>query len=244
MAKISVLLVLGVCLALQLVTAFPHQKPSTANEEDGIKLKELQISNESKSTDTDFRKLLQSVVFDILAAIQEFPTTLIQETTTFLDDLLVELNALPEKNDYVEELIPELTQLLERMKKVDLKDDSVSGLREKQAVLEEISRVYENFAVIAKTDDETSETAVLKKVFEKLDLNGLNDRVNNSMKEAVKTYTKIFERFWNSLSEAQREEHLDMSDWYERFQAKETTLGKYQTFIEFLLILQRTLISQ
>ncbi|XP_053958846.1 uncharacterized protein LOC128863624 [Anastrepha ludens] len=243
MAKISVLLVLGVCLALQLATAFPHQKPSTAIQEDDIKLKDLQITDESKSTETDFRTLLRPVASDILATIIDFPTLLIRETPTFLQDLLVELNALPEKNDYVKELIPRLTQLLDRIEKLDLDDDSISGLGQKEIILKEITKLYEDFVDVAQIEDESSETTVVKKLFDKLDWDRLIERAENSMKQAVETYTKVFEDFWNSLSEAQREEHPDMSDWYERFQAKETIQEKYRAFVEFLQILKNTLIK-
>ncbi|XP_054742304.1 uncharacterized protein LOC129247270 [Anastrepha obliqua] len=241
MAKISVSIVLGVYLALQVVTAFPHQKPSTAIQENDIKLKELQITDESKSTETDFRTLLQPEILKILSTIQDYSNTLILETTKFLDDLIFELNALPEQNQFVEELIPRLTELSERMEKLDLDDDSTPGLSRKQAILEEIAQMYGDLAIIVKRKDESSETAVLKKVVEKLDLDRLNDRVEGSMKKAVQNYTQSFERFWNSLSEAQKEAHPELSDWYKRFQAKETVEEKYKTFIEFLYILKSTL---
>ncbi|XP_036321719.1 uncharacterized protein LOC118735845 [Rhagoletis pomonella] len=239
MAKLTVSLFLSVCLSLQLGAAFPYQNSLNSIDDNDVKSNELHNSKATESTAADFLKSLQPVILNTLAVLQDHSNTLIQETSKFVDDLLVELNALPEANEYVQELIPELTNLLDRMETIELHDDSPHVLREKAALLRAIAKMYVDFDRVQKGIDENADHAVLREVFAKLELAELNERVGKSVRAAVQKFTVVFERFWNSLSEAEKADHKDMSEWYERFEAKENAQEKFKSFVEFLHIIEK-----
>nr|XP_014096750.1 uncharacterized protein LOC106622185 [Bactrocera oleae] len=237
MAKSMGLAVLCVYLSLQLTAAFPYQNSLNGVEDDDSKLIGLQHSKAIKSAEDDFRKSLQPVLASTLDILEEHSKTLILESASFLDDLLVELNTLPEDNEYVKELIPQLTSLLDRLEKLDLDDESTPALEEKAAVLLAIAKVYGNFDLIARSNGDSGEQAVVKVAFQKLESRSLNERINKSSQRAVDKFTTVFAPFWNSLSDVQKEEHADLADWYERFQAIESTQEKLKSFVEFLNII-------
>ncbi|XP_011182127.2 uncharacterized protein LOC105212064 [Zeugodacus cucurbitae] len=238
MAKSLGLVFLCVYLSLQLVAAFPYQNSLNSVGEDDLKLSGIQHSKAIKSVEDDFRKSLQPVLASTLDILEEHSNTLILESANFLDDLLVELNTLPEDNEYVQELITELTSLLDRMEKLNLHDESTPALHEKAAVLLDIAKVYSNFDRISKLTDDSGEEAVLKEVFQKLGPNSLNERINKSVQRAVDKFTAIYAPFWNSLSDVQKEEHANLADWYERFQDTASSQAQMRSFIEFLNIIR------
>ncbi|XP_039952320.1 uncharacterized protein LOC126751994 [Bactrocera neohumeralis] len=244
MAKSFGFTVLCVYLTLQLIAAFPYQNSLNGVEDEDSKLIGLEHSKAVKLAEDDFRKSLQPVLVSTLDILEEHSKTLILESASFLDDLLVELNTLPEDNEYVKQLIPELTNLLDRLEKLDLDDESTPALEEKAAVLLAIAKVYGNFDLIARSSDDSGEQAVVKKAFDKLESKGLNERINKSSKRAVDKFNTVFAPFWNSLSDVQKGEHADLADWYERYQAIESSQEKLKSFIEFLNIIHDIVIPK
>lgn len=222
---------------MQLTAAFPYQNSLNGIEDNDLKVIELQHNKAIKSAEDDFRKSLQPVLASTLTILEEHSNTLILESASFIDDLLVELNTLPESNEYIQELIPQLTSLLDRLEKLDLDDESTPALQEKAAVLLAIAKVYGNFDRIVKSNDDSGEEAVLKEVFHKLELKGLNERINKSSKRAIDKFTKLYAPFWNSLSDVQKAEHADLADWYDYFQAAESSQEKMRSFVRFLSII-------
>ncbi|CAD6997716.1 uncharacterized protein LOC101452017 [Ceratitis capitata] len=245
MVKSKIFTFLSLYLTLQLTCAFPYQNSLNAIDSNDVKSKELQHSSTSND---DFHHLLQPLTASTLKIIEDHSSTLILETATFLDNVIVELNLLPESNEYIDKLIPELTSLLDRMEKLDLDDKSAPSLHEKAAILHAIARVFTDFDNIVRNNSDessdssdssdSSETAGLKQVLEKLELNGLNERIGISTAKAVQRFTDVMEPFWNSLSEEQKKQHEDLVQWHEHFVAAETDQDKLRTLIEFMTILR------
>ncbi|XP_004521967.1 uncharacterized protein LOC101460366 [Ceratitis capitata] len=209
MAKITILLFLTVYLTLQLTTAYP-QRNGVATEE------------------PNFIKSLEPVVLTTLDVVDKYFETLITQTAHFVEDVLVELKALPEKNDYIRELIPQLTGLLECLGQANKSN--------RASIISEIGKLYEDFDNILKANDDSNKTKVLKSVLKTLHLLELNWSIENSVSSAVRKFTEAYEPFWNSLSDEQKREHKRLSDWYDEFKAGKTSQDKLKGFEEFLRI--------
>ncbi|XP_036322410.1 uncharacterized protein LOC118736422 [Rhagoletis pomonella] len=229
MARSAILLILSIiCLAQQLVTAFP--RPEADNEE-------------AKPAEIDYRTLLQSSLLDTIALIQNHTSLILREEGQFVADLLAGVNEIPEKSAYIQEFISKLKSILERKEKLDLQDISPEVLNEKAAIITAIAEVFEDISRIALREDDSSETVMLKNVIYKLDLIGLNDRIKNSEKEAVQKFEVTCKRLLNSLGEQESKERKVLSEWFSNFQAKESDIKKYGSFVEFIRFVQALIIQ-
>ncbi|XP_036321717.1 uncharacterized protein LOC118735844 [Rhagoletis pomonella] len=239
MIKLTFLLVLSAtCLSLQLVAGFPYENTLNVIEKDDNNLNGSPPSEEINSDELYFRTLLRPVIFKTLDLMQAHTNTLIQEEGQFLANLLAEFEALPDKTAYIEELIPQLRSILARRNKLDLHDLSAPAVYEKAVILSGIVKLFADFERKAQSDDNSSETVLLKEVIHNLDLDGLNERIGKSLKEAIQKFTVIYEQFWNSLGEDEKKEHPVLSEWYTSFLAKESEQEKLKSFIDFISILQ------
>ncbi|XP_011212249.2 uncharacterized protein LOC105232300 isoform X1 [Bactrocera dorsalis] len=222
MGKSTGLLLLCLYLTLQqLIVAHPLQSDATAQ----MAVDDTKV-NTTNSNEVNFIKALEPVIVTTLDGVGKYFDTLQTETARFVDGVLKALKALPEDNDYIRELTPRLTSLLAR-----LKDTSLEG---RSALIRDIGDLYAEFDNITERKDDDIKVDVLSKVLDKFQLLEMHFHVHNAVDNAVRGFSRAFEQFWASLSEAQQTEHRRLGDLYERFKASKTNEEKLKGLEEFL----------
>ncbi|XP_018785697.1 PREDICTED: uncharacterized protein LOC108966967 isoform X1 [Bactrocera latifrons] len=222
MGKSTGLLLLCLYLTLQqLIVAHPLPSDITAQTAvDNTKV------NTTNSSEANFIKALEPVIVATLDGVEKYFDTLQTETARFVDGVLKSLIALPEDNDYIRELTPRLTSLLARLKDTSLESRS--------ALIRDIGDLYAEFDNIAERKDDDIKVDVLSKVLDKFQLLEMHFHVRNAVDNAVRRFSRAFEQFWASLSEAQQTEHRHLSDLYEHLKTSKTNEEKLKGIEEFL----------
>ncbi|XP_012155458.1 uncharacterized protein LOC101460540 [Ceratitis capitata] len=217
MAKSTALIFLCVFVTVQLITAYPQRDVTIA-----------EVEEVPKRVEPNFPLLKRTLLFAALDAMDSYLETFITQTANFVDGLLGDLQALPDKTDYIQTLITELADLLKRL------TDSTSS--DKTPLIADVQKMYSNFEIILSNNNNNISTELLRSVLEKQPSGELTLAVEKAMLNSAQKFSALFESYWNILSETQKKDHHEFSEWFEEFQAAKTDTEKLDGLNKFLEI--------
>ncbi|XP_018787008.1 PREDICTED: uncharacterized protein LOC108967836 [Bactrocera latifrons] len=255
-------LICGLYLALQHVNAFP-QEAFTADDDEEIVARVVALNatvaeNETPvhvpvtGDDEDSSEVESSEEFFYLPdifntptyrlqiryfrLIQEYVNKLITEGRDFVEATLTAMNPLPESMGLGGNLT-RMRNLLERIDSQDLSKNDLASIIEKTEITDELADLYGDFLAIieAISDDDA---LVLKEIFDKIDLDGYNERLDVFLKNTSNKITKVAKRFFDKLSKAEKQKYAELIKWYEDFKQPKSDLDKYNdavVLVKYLL---------
>lgn len=157
--------------------------------------------------------------------------TQIQLSHDFITKMLKELNALPEKTEYIQKQIVRVTSIFETIRKSNLIESNSCLCEERLAILDGTTQLFVDLNALAKSDDSTSETVIMKKVLDNADLQVLFKHVNELVKTTERNFSAVFHQFFRFLGEEERKVFPILSNLYEEYQT--TSLeGKFKNMLK------------
>nr|XP_036215871.1 uncharacterized protein LOC106622180 isoform X2 [Bactrocera oleae] len=97
----------------------------------------------------------------------------------FITRMLKELNTLPEKTEYIQTKIERATNILESIEKSASNESNCWLGEERLALLDETTQLFVDLNAIAKSEEATSDTVIIKKLLDKADLQVLFKHVDD-----------------------------------------------------------------
>ncbi|XP_039950897.1 uncharacterized protein LOC120768324 [Bactrocera tryoni] len=168
--------------------------------------------------------------------IQDYVNKLITEGRDFVEATLTAMNTLPESFGLSGNLT-RMSNLLERIDSQDLSKNDLAAIIEKTEITDELADLYGDFlAIIDGLSDD--DALVLKEIFDKIDLDGYNERLDDFLKNTANKITKVANKFFDKLSKAEKQKYAELIKWYEDFKQPKSDLDKYNdavVLVKYLL---------
>lgn len=164
--------------------------------------------------------------------IQDYVNKLITEGRDFLEALLKTMSALP-KNMDIGANLTRISNILERIESQDLSKNDLAAITEKTEIIDELTDFYGDLVTIIENFPE-KDAAVLKEIYEKIDLDGYNERLEVFLKDTANKITKVANKFFNKLKEEEKEKFAELIKWYEDFKQPKSDLDKYNDAVLLL----------
>ncbi|XP_011212343.3 uncharacterized protein LOC105232382 [Bactrocera dorsalis] len=211
----------------------PVHVPVTGDDEDSS---EVESSEEFFYLPDIFNTPTYRLQIRYFRLIQDYVNKLITEGRDFVEATLTAMNALPESMGLSGNLT-RMRNLLERIDSQDLSKNDLASIIEKTEITDELADLYGDFLAIidALSDDDA---LVLKEIFDKIDLDGYNERLDVFLKNTANKITKVANKFFNKLSKAEKEKYPELIKWYEDFKQPKSDLDKYNdavVLVKYLL---------
>ncbi|XP_053958097.1 uncharacterized protein LOC128863151 [Anastrepha ludens] len=221
MIKSWSVLLLCICIALQLVASFPQ--PDDDNNANAV---------QSSSAENVLSLPRNQLLLGTLGILTNQSRFILRSSTTFMKDLIREMNALPEKSKAIERNITRVSNVLAAVERIDL-DAKPPLINQMFAAVDEVGKIYDEFYGMPENNDTKSDAAVLEKIFEKVGSESLEKRFNDSLDATLDDFMKLFDNFATSLSEKERQSESQLLNWYERFKKEEDVEKKFDYLEEF-----------
>ncbi|XP_054744678.1 uncharacterized protein LOC129249078 [Anastrepha obliqua] len=221
MIKSWSVLLLCICIALQLVASFPQ--PDDDNNANAV---------QSSSAENVLGLPRNQLLLGTLGILTNQSRFILRSSTTFMKDLIREMNALPEKSKAIERNITRVSSVLAAVERIDL-DAKPPLINQMFAAVDEVGKIYDEFYGMPENNDTKSDAAVLEKIFEKVGSESLEKRFNDSLDATLDDFMKLFDNFATSLSEKEKQSESQLLNWYERFKKEEDVEKKFDHLEEF-----------
>ncbi|XP_019847999.2 uncharacterized protein LOC105232380 isoform X2 [Bactrocera dorsalis] len=114
--------------------------------------------------------------------------TQIQLSHDFITRMLEELNALPEKTEYIQAQIERVTNILKSIDKSSSNESNSWLSEERLALLDGTTQLFLELNAIAKSEEASSDTVIIKKVLDKADLQVLFKHVDDLEMKSAKLF--------------------------------------------------------
>ncbi|XP_018787011.1 PREDICTED: uncharacterized protein LOC108967842 [Bactrocera latifrons] len=149
----------------------------------------------------------------------------------FITRLLKELNALPEKTEYIQAQIQRVTNILESIDMNSLNESNSWLSDERLALLDGTTQLFVDLNAIAKSEEATSDTVIIKKVLDKADLQVLFKHVDDLVNTTDRNFGAVFHQFFRFLGDEERKAFPNLSLLYDEYQTNSLE-GKFKNMLK------------
>lgn len=149
----------------------------------------------------------------------------------FTTRMLKELNALPEKTEYIQTQIKRATNILESIEKSASNESNCWLGEERLALLDGATQLFVDLNAIAKSEEATSDTVIIKKVLDKADLQVLFKHVDDLVKTTERNFSAVFHQFFRFLGDDERKAFPNLRNLYDEYQTHSME-GKFKNILK------------
>ncbi|XP_054742466.1 uncharacterized protein LOC129247380 [Anastrepha obliqua] len=263
MAKLHAILILGICLALQGADAVPVKSSAAdgaegatvntnegsttigPNEAKSLDANAADISSEESESESEYPDELMTLlgfndtkVFRLLMSnyidLQKFSNAVINISHDFLEVSLKTLSTLPdEKSAGIQRYITRMNRLKKDIDELDMSPISFEYIGERSDILEEFSGLYDDFSKMVFNGLSESDVAVLKELFDKIDLKVYMERIDAALEKTVKKLAKLEDKFFSNLNAEEKQKYAPLVEWYDKFKERKSDQEKLRDASDF-----------
>ncbi|XP_011182126.2 uncharacterized protein LOC105212063 [Zeugodacus cucurbitae] len=157
--------------------------------------------------------------------------TQVQLSRDFITKLLKELNAVPEKTEYIQRQIVRATNILETIEKSNANESKSWLDDERLALLNGTIQLFVDLNALTKSNDTASETVIMKKVVDNAELQVLFNYVDELVKTTERNYSAVLRQFFRFLGDEERKSFPIITNLYDEYQTASLE-GKFKIILK------------